>query len=114
MSSKVKRLGQQMPKQPEEKTKIVPVRIDLNVDIEGAGVQEKSIYIPVSGVPEDLPKEFEKSILDTARGHFQNALSQRLFFDFFDIGKSIQDQEPLFINITKVKSVQIIKLEIVQ
>ena len=113
MSSKTKRMAQVMPK-PEEPTKTVLVRFDLSVDIEDVGERQKSIYMHITGIPEDLPKEFEQSIILNARGQFVGALGSKLFLDFYDLGKGYKDQEPLYINIAKIKSIQIIKTEIVQ
>lgn len=113
MSSKTKRMGQALPK-PEEPTKTARVRFDLNVDIEDVGEKQKSIYMQITGIPEDLPKEFENSIVLTARGQFVGALGSKLFLDFYDLGKGYGDQEPLYINVAKIRSIQIIKVEIVQ
>lgn len=102
MSNKVKSIAKQV-EVPEQKTKSMNVRID--VEIAGHGV--KSTYIVITGIPEDLPPEFESTVIRTAESQFAQALNQRLFLEFYSQGKTSADEQPVFFNLSKVEWLEI-------
>lgn len=93
MSSKTKN---EEPAQ-EQETKIICYRID--VDIAGEGV--KTTYMQVTGVPKDLPVEYEETVRRSAEAQFANALNSRLFLEFYNQGKTSKDEQPTFINLSR-------------
>ena len=102
MSSAAKKMAKSIP-QPEVPTKTINYRID--VELSGAGI--KTTYMQVSGVPEDLPPEYEQTGLRTAEAQFATALNQRLYLEFYSEGKTSRDEQPVFYNLTKLDWIQI-------
>ena len=102
MSSAAKKMAKSVP-QPEVPTKTINYRID--VELSGFGI--KTTYMQVSGVPEDLPSEYEQTVLRTAEAQFATALNQRLYLEFYSEGKTSKDEQPVFYNLTKLDYVQI-------
>lgn len=102
MSNKVKSISKQVAI-PEQKTKSMNVRIDVNI----AGHGIKSTYIVITGIPEDLPPEFEGTVIRTAEAQFAQALNQRIFLEFYSQGKNSADEQPIFLNLSKVEWLEI-------
>ena len=102
MSSAAKKMAKSIL-QPEVPTKTINYRID--VELSGTGI--KTTYMQVSGVPEDLPPEYEQTVLRTAEAQFATALNQRLYLEFYSEGKTSRDEQPVFYNLTKIDYVQI-------
>ena len=100
MSSKAGKMEKQIVKQdmPEQKTKIINYRIDVDIADEGV----KTTYMQVTGVPEDLPEEYESTVMRAAEAQFAAALNQRTFLEFYSKGKSSKDEQPVFYNLSKV------------
>ena len=90
MSSKPKN------EKPAQETKIICYRID--VDIAGEGI--KTTYMQVTGVPKDLPVEYEETVKRSAEAQFANAINSRIFLEFYDKGKTSKDEQPTFINLS--------------
>jgi len=109
MSSKAGKMEKQMIKKnlPAMDTKEVTYEID--VLIEGYG--EKCAIMVVTGVPADLPAEYEDTILRTAEMQFAQALNSRTYLEFYDVGKSAKDEQPLFVNLTKATSIKILDIK---
>lgn len=91
---------------PEQKTKSVTYRIDVNLAGEGI----KTTYMVITGVPEDLPEEYENTIQRTAEAQFCNALNERKFLEFYDEGKSAKDGQPKFINTSNIAWIEILSV----
>lgn len=102
MSSKANKLAKNIKQEPVP-TKTINYRID--VELSGAGT--KTTYMQVSGVPEDLPPEYEQTVLRTAEAQFATALNQRLYLEFYSEGKTSRDEQPVFYNLTKLDHIQI-------
>lgn len=108
MSSKVKKMSKEMTMaEPEQKTKTINYRIDVELsDIVGI----RTTYMQVTGVPEDLPVEYEDTVRRAAEAQFANALNQRLYLEFYSEGKTSKDEQPVFYNLSKLSSVKIIAI----
>ena len=92
---------------PEQKTKDMVVRIDVDILFAGDETAHKSTYMLITGVPEDLPKEYENTVIKTAESQFAQALNQRLYLEFYNPGKTSADEQPMFINLSKVEAIKI-------
>ena len=108
MSSKVKKMSKEMTMaEPEQKTKTISYRIDVELsDIVGI----RTTYMQVTGVPEDLPVEYEDTVRRAAEAQFANALNQRLYLEFYSEGKTSSDEQPVFYNLSKLHSVKIVAI----
>ena len=103
MSSKVKKMSKEMAA-AEQKTKTINYRIDVELsNVPGI----RTTYMQVTGVPEDLPPEYENTVMHTAEAQFASALNQRMYLEFYSEGKTSKDEQPVFYNLTKINSVQI-------
>ena len=106
MSNKIKQMAKTMPA-PKVSTKEVTYEIDVFID----GYGEKCAIMVVTGVPADLPAEYEDTILRTAEMQFAQALNSRSYLEFYDVGKSAKDEQPLFINLRKTASIKILDVK---
>lgn len=108
MSSRAGKMEKQVLKaqMPEQKTKSVTYRIDVNL----AGECVKTTYMVITGVPEDLPEEYENTVRRTAEAQFCNALNERKFLEFYNEGKNANDEQPKFINISSMAYIQILSV----
>ena len=106
MSSKVKKMSKEMDV-AEQKTKTINYRIDVELS-DFAGI--RSTYMQVTGVPEDLPIEYEDTVKHAAEAQFATALNQRLYLEFYSEGKTINDEQPVFYNLSKLHSVKIVAI----
>lgn len=104
MSSKVKKMEKEVAT-VEQKTKTINYRIDVELS-DFAGI--RTAYMQVTGVPEDLPVEYEDTVKHAAEAQFANALNQRLYLEFYSEGKTSNDEQPVFYNLSKLQSVKII------
>ena len=112
MSSKAGKMEKQVlaAQMPEQKTKDMTIRINVNI----AGIGEKCTYMLITGVPEDLPKEYESTVIKTAEGQFAQAINQRQFMEFYNPCKTSKDEQPVFINLTQVSWLEIKNVEKVE
>lgn len=106
MSSKVKKMEKEVAV-AEQKTKTINYRIDVELS-DFAGI--RTTYIQVTGVPEDLPVEYEDTVKHAAAAQFATALNQRLYLEFYSEGKTSNDEQPVFYNLSKLHSVKIIAI----
>lgn len=103
MSSKVKKMSKETAA-AEQKTKTINYRIDVELsNVPGI----RTTYMQVTGVPEDLPIEYEDTVKHAAEAQFATALNQRMYLEFYSEGKTSKDEQPVFYNLTKMNSVQI-------
>ena len=109
MSSRAGKMEKQVlaAQMPPQKTKEMTVRIDVNIPELGT----KSTYVVITGIPEDLPQEYESTVIKTAERQFAQALNQRLFLEFYNPGKTSNDEQPLFVNLSKVDSIAITSIQ---
>ena len=112
MSNKVSKVANDIKANEikKQETKDMTIRVDVNTSKDGAEFS-KSTYIVITGIPKDLPEEFEPSVIKTAEGQFSQALSSRIFLEFYSPGKSAKDERPTFINLSKIDSIKIENIE---
>lgn len=112
MSNKVSRIADDIKEQhmEEKETKSMTIRVDVCICKDNCEFN-KSTYIVITGIPKDLPEEFESSVIKTAEGQFSQALSSRIFLEFYSPGKSAKDERPTFINLSKIDSIKIENIE---
>lgn len=106
MSSEVKKMSKEMAT-VEQKTKTINYRIDVELS-DFAGI--RTTYMQVTGVPEDLPVEYEDTVKHAAEAQFATALNQRLYLEFYSEGKTSSDEQPVFYNLSKLHSVKIVAI----
>lgn len=116
MSSKANRMAANLIEQPKQKVETVEIMTRVNVAIEDndCNITDKSKYILISGVPKNLPPEMEPTVIRTAEANFINALSSRMFMEFYNLGKSSKDEQPEFINMSLMKKIKIKSIEKVE
>lgn len=100
MSSKARKMADKVQEQQMAETVSREYRIDVRLD-----ELERSTYMAVTGIPKDLPPEYDVTIVRAAKRQFAEALSTRKFLEFYPLGKSDKDEEPVFYNMAKVGSV---------
>ena len=100
MSSRAGKMEKQVLKQsmPEQKTKTVQYKIDVNL----AGIGIKTVYVTVSGIPEELPEEYEGTVRRAAEAQFVKTLNELKFIEFYNKDKSAKDEQPVFYNLDKL------------
>ena len=106
MSNKVNKIAKNIDKaEPAEqvKTKNVNYQIDVNI----AGIGERSTYMTVVGVPEDLPESYMDTVKAAAEKQFAQALNERNFLEFYNVGKTSKDEQPVFYNMKEIKCIQV-------
>lgn len=108
MSSKAGKMEKQVLKQnmPEQKTKTVQYRIDVQLE----DIGRKTTYVTVTGIPEDLPEEYENTVLRSAEMQFINAINERTFIEFYNEGNSVKEEQPVFFNVKMLKSIQVVSV----
>lgn len=106
MSSKVKKMSKEMAA-AEQKTRTINYRIDVELS-DFAGI--RTAYMQVTGVPEDLPVEYEDTVKHAAEAQFATALNQRLYLELYSEGKTSSDEQPVFYNLSKLHSVKIVAI----
>lgn len=108
MSSRAGKMEKQVAKAglPPQETKIVGIRVDVNID-----EIERSVLIEISGVPKDLPQEFEHTIIQTAERQFAQSINSFMFMTTFEKGKTgKEDKRPVFYNLSKANHIEVIDL----
>lgn len=98
MSNKVNKIAKGIEKPEQVKTKSVNYQINVNI----AGVGERSTYMTVTGVPEDLPASYVDTIKAAAERQFAEALNTRTFLEFYNVGKTSKDEHPCFYNMKDI------------
>lgn len=86
-------------------TRTEQFQIDVTID----GV-EKTTYMVVTGIPKELPPEYDNTIVMAAERQFAQALNDKSFLEFYNPGKTAKDEQPVFFNINKVMQIQVIKI----
>ena len=108
MSSRAGKMEKQMVKQnlPAQDTKEVTYEVD--VELEGFG--NKCAIVAVTGIPADLPAEYDNTIERTAEAQFTNALNMKTFLEFYNPGKTAKDEQPIFVNLTRCSWIKVLSI----
>lgn len=111
MSSRAGKMEKQMivqqTKQAEQKVKDIDIQIDVDVFVE-SDIYSKSVYIKVTGVPEDLPPEMEGTVISHAQKIFAEMLNSRVYQEFYNRDKTSRDENPIFYNLSRVNAIKVI------
>ncbi|MBR6135576.1 MAG: hypothetical protein IKQ22_03730 [Clostridia bacterium] len=107
MSNKVAKITKDMVKQEQVITKSINYQIDVEID----GVGEKSTYMTVTGVPEDLPEAYMDTVKAAAERQFAEALNTRTFLEFYNVGKTSKDEHPCFYNMKDISWITVIEIK---
>ena len=91
---------------PPQETKEMVVRIDVDL-YKGEEVKSRSTYMVITGVPKDLPEEYENTVIKTAEKQFAQVLNQRLYLEFYNRGKTNKDEQPVFFNLSRIDEVKV-------
>lgn len=113
MSSRAGKLEKKLVEMPKVETKEMRVRIDVIIEKDHQELP-KSTYMLITGIPKDLPAEYENTVIQTAEKQFSTSINQRMFMEFYTQGKSVQDEQPQFINMMKIDSLKVTKVEKVE
>lgn len=97
----------QQAKKAEQKVKDIDIQIDVEL-IKDAKVLDKTAYVKVTGVPEDLPVEMEKTVVSHAEKMFAEMLNSRIYQEFYNRGKTSHDEDPIFYNLTKLDEIKVV------
>lgn len=111
MSSKVKRMPQQMPAPVQQNIPSHEELFRVNVSIPDG---EKSAYILIAGVPDELPPEATKSVEKTAEQFFAQKLQQNIFLELYPLGEDSKTTKPTFYNLTKLDFIKVTSIEKVE
>lgn len=102
---------QQQQQQQQQKTKTMVVRLDLGI----FKIGPKSVYLHIGGIPEDLPKEAEPTILQTAKVQFASqVLQSSTFLEVYPLGKTPKEEKPCFINLNLIEHIEVLDSMIVE
>lgn len=111
MSSRAGKMEKQMvvqqAKQAEQKVKDIDIQIDVELVKDGK-VLDKTAYVKVTGVPEDLPAEMEHTVVSHAQKIFAEMLNGRIYQEFYNRGKTSQDENPIFYNLSRMDEVKVV------
>lgn len=115
MSSRSDKLNRmQLEQTVQEEAQVPTVTYNYRIDVDLSTHGTKTTYMTVTGVPEDLPPEYEETVRHSAEAQFASVLNQRLYLEFYNEGKSSKDEQPVFYNLSKldwVKIKNVIKLD---
>ena len=103
MSNKVNKIAKDIEKAEQVKTKSVNYQIDVSIE----GIGARSTYMTVTGVPEDLPESYMDTVKVAAERQFAQALNERNFLEFYNVGKTSKDEQPVFYNMKEIKCIQV-------
>jgi len=99
MSNKVTKIAKDIGTEEQVKTKNINYQIDVEL---GNGLGKFSTYMTVTGVPEDLPEAYMDTVKAAAERQFAQALNERTFLEFYNVGKTSKDEQPTFYNMRDI------------
>lgn len=114
MSSRAGKMEKQMvvqqAKKAEQEVKDVDIQIDVDV-IFGEETAHKTVYVKVVGVPKDLPSEMEDTVVHHAEKMFADMLNSRMYQEFYNRDKTSKDEDPVFINLSRVDAIKVVSVK---
>lgn len=102
-----KKMIVQQAQQAEQKVKNISIQIDVEL-VKDAKVLDKTAYVVVTGVPEDLPPEMEGTVISHAQKIFAEMLNSRMYQEFYNRNKTSADENPIFYNLSHVDEVKVV------
>ena len=113
MSSKAGKMEKQtvvqQAKKAEQKVKDIDIQIDVEL-IKDEKALDKTAYVKVTGVSEDLPVEMENTVVSHAEKMFAEMLNSRIYQEFYNRGKTSHDEDPIFYNLTKLDEIKVVRV----
>lgn len=91
----------------QSETKEMLVRINLS----GKEGNTVSTYVVITGIPKDLPAEYEQTVIKTAERQFAQALNTQKYLEIYPHGVLPTEREPTFVNLERLDSIAIIDVE---
>lgn len=108
MSDKVEKMP--IPEEPGE-TKSMTVAIDMSYHSDAGTWDKGTTYMVVTGIPVDLPVEYESTIIKAAEQQFASTLNNARWLEMYPREKSALDGEtPTFINLRHVTQITVAKV----
>lgn len=112
MSSRAGKMEKQMivkqAQQAEQKVKNISIQIDVDLLYMGHEPANKTAYVVVTGVPEDLPPEMEDTVISHAQKIFAEMLNSSKYQEFYNRDKTSKDENPIFYNLSRVDAIQVV------
>ena len=107
MSNKVTKMS--VPEESGE-TKSMTVAIDMSYHND-IGWDKGTVYMVVTGIPVDLPVEYEPTVIKAAEQQFASTLNNARWLEMYPREKSALDGEtPTFISLRHVTQITIAKV----
>lgn len=114
MSNRADKLEKEMiiqqAKKAEQEVKDVDIQIDVDI-IFNTQPLSKTLYVKVVGVPKDLPTEMEDTVVSHAEKIFADMLNSRVYQEFYNRNKTSKDEDPLFINLSRVDAIKVVSIK---
>lgn len=112
MSSRAGKMEKQVvakqARDAEQEVKDVDIQIDVDIIIKGEILRCKTLYVKVVGVPKDLPSEMEDTVIHHAEKMFAEMLNSRMYQEFYNRDKTSKDEDPEFINLSRIDSIKVV------
>lgn len=112
MSSRAGKMEKQMvvqqTKKAEQEVKDVDIQIDVDIITKSEEPRSKTVYVKVVGVPKDLPPEMENTVVSHAEKMFADMLNSRMYQEFYNRDKTSKDEDPVFINLSRVDEIKVV------
>lgn len=88
-------------------TKEMLVRVNLSITKD----YTVSTYVVITGIPKDLPAEYEQTVIKTAERQFAQALNTQKFLEIYPLDTLPTEHKPTFINLERLDSIAILGVE---
>ena len=115
MSSKAGKMEKQVLTAQTQKAQQEVKNIDLRFDVllykDSNEPLAKSAYLKITGVPKDLPPELENTVIEQGRKMFAEMVNSRIYQEYYNRGKTSDDEDPVFFNLTKLDAIKIESLQ---
>ena len=114
MSSRAGKMEKDVLVQQTQKAQQEVKNIDLRFDVDLVDENEilkKSAYLKITGVPKDLPPELENTVIEQGRKMFAEMINSRIYQEYYNRGKTSDDENPIFYNLSKLKRIEVVGLE---
>lgn len=111
MNSRAGKMEKQMITQQTKKAEQRVKNIDIQIDVElfrDAEVLDKTAYVKVTGIPEDLPVEMENTVVSHAEKMFAEMLNSRIYQEFYNRDKTSKDEDPIFYNLSRIDAIKVV------
>lgn len=108
MSSKANRFSKKLAEQNVEPVKTKEITYSIKLDIDSTAMYVISI---ISGVPVDLPAEYESTVLNAVKSQFAEVINSKSFIEAYAVEEPGKDDTPSFINLRKLDYIKVISIK---